>query len=248
MTSMSVIYSVGIFGDTGDFTLILFSAHQRPLQRGEFSRESVTFGNVFFHPLSLVWQRCAQTACVGGGINLAPCTRETGPWSSRRRLWYDPTASSWRAQLLHRPLLCRLTMASPAPCTACPPSPKACSPPPRAPSPLQTTRPTSMDPHPWAWPCSPMCPSPLSTSTQLSPAGRLKQSVPTTPAPLSLWPDTPTQTCTPQPHRSHPACRRWCWSCCAAIQTSWWCRIRLLLTCSRSRAVGAGWTSPPPSA
>lgn len=208
-----------------------FSAHQDFLLRGAWQCTSIEQSRCFicksvFHLLSLVWQRCARTACVGGGINLAPCTRETGPWSSRRRLWYDPTASSWKAQLLHRPLLCRLTTASPAHYTACPPSPKVCSPPLQAPSPLQTTRPTSTDPHPLAWPCSPMCPSALSTSTQPSLAGRLKPSVPTTPAPPSLWQDTPTQTCTPQPRRSHPACHRWCWSCCAAIQTSWWCRTK----------------------
>jgi len=109
-------------------------------------------------------------------------------------------------------------------------------------------RATSMHPHPWAWPCSPMCPSTRSTSTRPFPTGQLKPSVPTTPAPPSPWQDTPIQTCTPQPRHSHRVCRRWCWSCYAATQMSWWCRIRLSLICNRSRVDGAGWTSPAPSA
>lgn len=217
-----------------DFSLCCYSSVltveilQMEAWQGRWIKQSLCFiYKSVFDLLSLVWQRCVQTACVGGGINLAPCTRETGPWSSRRRLWYDPTGSSWRAQLLHRPLPCRVTTASPAPCTACPPSPKVCSPPPQAPLPLQTMRPTSMDHHPLAWPCSPMCLSPLNTSTQPSLAGQLKQNALTTPAPPNLWQDTPTQTCTHQPRHSRPACLHWCLSCCAVIQTIWWSRTKL---------------------
>lgn len=88
MNNMSVVYSVGIAGGTGEMWVMIFlcvvtvQCSSRSFKR----RFWCLICKSVFHLLSLVWQRCARTACVGGGINLAPCTRETGPWSSRRRL------------------------------------------------------------------------------------------------------------------------------------------------------------------